>query len=69
MNDETYVKLLRRHAISVVERHLYNFSNNLTSIQDLEEKVKAAWYSIPPLYYRKIVNSMLCRVKAYDDVD
>ncbi|CAG8660808.1 13745_t:CDS:1 [Dentiscutata heterogama] len=52
-----------------VERCLRNFPDNPTSIQDLEEKVKAAWYSIPPSYYRRVINSMPRRVEACDDVD
>ncbi|CAG8808397.1 18454_t:CDS:2, partial [Racocetra persica] len=38
-----------------VERRLHNSPDEPTSIDDLEEKVIAAWYSIPCQYYRDVV--------------
>ncbi|CAG8830972.1 3990_t:CDS:2, partial [Cetraspora pellucida] len=40
-----------------------------TSIENLEIKVKAAWYSILSKCYRKLSNSMIRRVKAYYGAD
>ncbi|CAG8794345.1 8069_t:CDS:2, partial [Racocetra persica] len=41
-----------------VESRLHSSLDKLTSIEDLEEKVKATWNSIPPRYYYGLVNSM-----------
>ncbi|CAG8728659.1 33755_t:CDS:2, partial [Racocetra persica] len=41
-----------------IESHLRSSLDKPTSIKDLEEKVKATWNSIPPRYYRGLVNSM-----------
>ncbi|CAG8824738.1 13062_t:CDS:2, partial [Racocetra persica] len=41
-----------------VESRLHSSLDKPTSIEDLEEKVKATWNSIPPRYYRGLVNSM-----------
>ncbi|CAG8637233.1 1167_t:CDS:2, partial [Cetraspora pellucida] len=64
INGEVYTKLIRRHAISAICQLVSNGQDLPTSIEDLEIKVKAAWYSIPPKCYRKLSNSMIRRVKA-----
>ncbi|CAG8762011.1 17711_t:CDS:2, partial [Cetraspora pellucida] len=44
-----------------VERHLQNSPDKPTSIDDLEKKVIAAWYSIPRKFYCGLVNSVVHR--------
>ncbi|CAG8730708.1 16352_t:CDS:2, partial [Cetraspora pellucida] len=69
INGKVYTKLIRRHAISAILQLVPNGQDLFTSIEDLEIKVKAAWYSILPKCYRKLSNSMIRRVKACYSAD
>ncbi|CAG8817064.1 594_t:CDS:2, partial [Cetraspora pellucida] len=61
VNDEVYVKLIRKHVLHAqeVERCLQNSPDKPTSIDDLEKKVIAAWYSIPCKFYCGLMNSVV----------
>ncbi|CAG8828694.1 15066_t:CDS:2, partial [Cetraspora pellucida] len=48
-----------------VERRLQNSPDKPTSIDDLEKKVIAAWYSIPCKFYCRLINSVVYQIREY----